>query len=69
MFNELVYGSQEVGVDDSRRPDEQSGDSSASLQEIRRQGNLEPEIQETMKSISWSTEEVSARVPSLDGRL
>jgi hypothetical protein len=38
-------------------------------QEIRRQGNFELEIQETMKSISWSTEEVSARVPSLDGRL
>ncbi|MCI0427643.1 MAG: hypothetical protein L0Z46_06475 [Nitrospiraceae bacterium] len=45
MFNEIVKGSQDVGVvlDDSRRPDEQFGDSSAALHEIRRQDDLELE--------------------------
>jgi len=47
MFNEIVQGSQDVGVvvDDSRRPDEQFEDSSAALHEIRRYGDLEPETQ------------------------
>jgi hypothetical protein len=71
MFNEIVQGSQDVGVvvDDSRRPDEQFEDSSAALHEIRRYGDLEPETQEILRSMSWSTEELFARVPSLDGRL
>ena len=45
MFNEIIQGSQDVGGRrQSRRPDEQSGDPSASLQEIRRQSDLELEI-------------------------
>lgn len=54
MFNEIVQDSQDVGVvvDDSKRPDEQFGDSSAALHEIRRPGDLEPETQEILSSMS-----------------